>query len=392
MRTGQPIYFDYQASTPVDPAVLREMLPYFTDSAANPHSADHAAGWAAEAAVQTARNKISKLIGCDSDEIIFTSGATESNNLAIIGLRKLLSASGRRKIVTSSVEHKSVLAACLAMTDEFGADTTVCKIDGDGNLDLASLNELLSAPALLLTIGGVNSETGGIRDIERISAIALRHGVLVHIDAAQMPQACDISTLARHADMVSLSGHKMYGPKGVGCLYVRRGLQADLVPLIFGGGQQNGLRSGTVPVPLCVGMGVAAELAPQPNERDTLRVKTSKLWDGLRSFDDRLSLNGPALCERHPGNLNVRFAGIDASDLIAALQPHLAVSTGSACTSGTPEASYVLRGIGLSEEEARSSIRFSLGRFTTDEEIQRTVELVEAGLRQLENCGIRKRA
>ncbi len=303
-------------------------------------------------------------------------------------MRKNISRSNRYKIITSRIEHKSVISACRALVDEFGAELLYCDVGEDGRLDLGHMQELLSDQVLLLTFGGVNSEIGSVQDIANIWGLADQHGVLVHVDGAQMPAAVRLDTASQRAAMVSLSGHKMYGPKGIGCLYVDRSLQQHLAPIVFGGGQQNGLRSGTLPVPLCVGFGKAAELSGSPEERCSLSEKSGKLLDALCSIDERIVLNGPAASDRHPGNLNVRFPGISAEDLLATLQPKLAASTGSACTSGIPERSHVLRGIGLTEEEARSSIRFSLGRFTTESEIQEAAELVASAFAQLDNLGV----
>jgi len=384
MKNTSPIYLDYQASAPVDPSILREMLPYFTGSFANPHSFGHAAGWDADGAIQVAKLRISKYIGCDPDEIIFTSGATESNNLAILGLRKILCGGTRKKILTTRIEHKSVLDPCRIAVDEYGAEIYRCGVDAEGYILEDELDDAIDNSVLLLSIASVNGEIGTIQPVQRIYELAARSGIIVHLDAAQMPVASDMSAVTSFADIISLSGHKMYGPKGIGCLYVRRELQDLIAPLIFGGGQQSNLRSGTLPVPLCVGMGAAAELfGSRQGERDKLRVKVGNLWKGLNALGVDLVLNGPPLRDRHPGNLNVRFPGYEAEDILAALQPHLAVSTGSACTSGMPEASHVLRGIGLTEEEARSSLRFSVGHLTTEEEIVRAVELVGSVLRRL---------
>ncbi len=393
MRTGNTIYLDHQASTPLDEAVFEEMLPFLTESFANPHSSDHASGWAAAAAVNSASARIAALIVCDDDEIIYTSGATEANNLAILGLRRLLSKNERNGIITTNIEHKSALATCAAMTDEYGAELTACKVGEDGRIDLGHLEEILSERVLLLSIGAVNSEIGTIQDIEAIYALASRFGVLVHLDAAQMPLACDMSRASSYADMISLSGHKIYGPKGIGCLYVTRRLQSEITPLIHGGGQQQGLRSGTLPVPLCVGMGAACELLlQQPQQRESLRTKSLKLWDGLSALGPEAKLNGPSISARHPGNLSMQFPGFRAEELLGVLQPDLAVSTGSACTSGIPEASHVLRAIGLSDEDAQSSIRLSVGWYTTDKEIACTVELVSDALLRIESAGLRETA
>lgn len=393
MKTDMPIYLDHHASTPIDSVVLREMLPYFAESFANPHSADHAAGWDADKAVQAARLKVSKSIGCDPDEIIFTSGATESNNFAILGLRRLFGTGHRNKIVTTNIEHKSVIDPCRVAAKEYGAVVQKCAVDNKGYLIEDDLKSKIDETVLVLSVGAVNGEIGTIQHIEQIYDLATRFGVLVHLDAAQMPMATDISNAARCADMISLSAHKMNGPKGVGCLYVRREIQSMLAPLIFGGGQQNNLRSGTLPVPLCVGMGAASELlSVRTNERVQLRMKTQKLWEKINALGFEVALNGPSIDDRHPGNLNVRFAGYQAEDILGGLQPHLAASTGSACTSGTPEISHVLDAIGLTEDEARSSIRFGVGCVTTDEEIVQAVELIGAALQRLECVGTRQQA
>ncbi|WP_375590107.1 cysteine desulfurase family protein [Hoeflea alexandrii] len=389
MRSGRTIYLDYQASTPLDPVVFREMLPFMHESFANPHSTSHAAGWDAARAVDQSARNLAKYLGCDPDEIIFTSGATEANNLAILGVRKNIKEKKRNKIITSRIEHKSVIEACRALADEFGAEILYCKVDSDGCLDFGHLEELLSEQVLLMTFGSVNSEIGSVQDIMRIGRLAERYGVLFHIDGAQMPAVASAGTASHMASMVSLSGHKMYGPKGIGCLYVERSVQQYLAPIVFGGGQQNGLRSGTLPVALCVGIGAAAELAGSQDEQRSLYSKSGKLWDALRAIDDRIVLNGPAAANRHPGNLNIRFPGVSAEDLLASLQPKLAASMGSACASGIPEPSHVLRGIGLTDDEARSSIRFSVGRFTTDREIEKAAELVASVLEQFDSLGMR---
>lgn len=388
MQTGCETYLDYQASTPLDEAVFQEMLPYFTESFANPHSSAHASGWHADAAVQLSSERIAQLIGCDPDEIIFTSGATEANNLAILGLRKEYS--GRRNgLITSRIEHKSLLAACNIASEEYGAQSIYCNVDNNGCLDLRHLEEIISEQTILISFGAVNSEIGTIQNIKELSQIAARYGALLHLDAAQMPVACDFSETASYADMISLSGHKIYGPKGIGCLYVRRCVQPTMAPLIHGGGQQNGLRSGTLPVPLCVGMGAASNLMIDfADERKSLRGKNARLWEGLKRLDHDVSLNGLPIEDRHPGNLNVNFHGFEAEDVLAALQPHVAASTGSACTSGTPEASHVLRAIGLSEDQARSCIRLSIGRMTTDDDIDRAVESIGSVLSRFQVEGL----
>ena len=372
------IYADYQATTPVDPRVYAKMVPHWKDSFGNPHSSDHVIGWRAAETVREAASSVAKLIGCDGDEVIFTSGATEANNLALLGLARRAPES-RRRILVSAIEHKCVLASARTLADHEGFEVGTIPVDGTGFVDLAALTEQLDETVLLVSIMAVNNEIGTIQDIPRIAEMLAPYGILFHCDAAQAPCAMDVSDLATHADLVSLSGHKIYGPQGIGALYIRRDLQDEIEPLIYGGGQQDGLRSGTVPVPLCAGMGAAAELlcAPEATEE---RARLTRQRDAFIGLLERApfptTLNGPTGNLRHAGNVNVQFTGFDAHSVLGALQPRLAASTGSACTSGIPEPSHVLRALGVSSAQADSSIRFSFGRFTTDEEIEEAAHLV----------------
>ena len=378
MGRRQTIYADYQATTPVDPRVLERMAPHWRDSFGNPHSIDHVIGWRAAESVREAATSVGALIGADADEIVFTSGATEGNNLALLGLARRAPA-GRRRLLVSAIEHKCVLAAARSLKEREGFVVETIPVDGDGFVRLDVLERMLDDTVLVAAVMAVNNEVGTIQDLPRIAGLLRRHGVLFHCDAAQAPCAMDTRELAAHADLVSLSSHKMYGPQGVGALYIRRDLREQVEPVLYGGGQQGGLRSGTTPVPLCVGMAAAAEIARSAEgacERERVAHLRDAFVGSLRCGDIPLIVNGPAANGRHPGNANLQFSGCNAQDVLGSLQPHLAASTGAACASGVPEPSHVLRALGLSEAEAVASIRFSFGRFTTDEEVEVAGELV----------------
>lgn len=386
MKIGDTLYFDHQATTPVEARVLAAMQPYFADAFGNPHSADHRLGWQSARAVEDGAARVAKLIGADADEVVFTSGATESNNLALLGLGRRAAGGARRRLLVSTIEHKCVLAASRALHAQCGYRVESLPVAADGRLALSTLAEALDDDVLLVSIIAVNNEIGTIQDIAGISKLLKERGVLFHCDAAQGPCALDLCTTATQVDLLSLSAHKMYGPKGVGALFIRRDLQDRIEPLVYGGGQQNNLRSGTVPTPLCVGMGMAADILSDTQageERAALRRRCARFVAGLRRLPWPLKVNGPSASERHPGNANVCFTGFSAYDVLGALQPRLAASTGSACTSGIPELSHVLRAIGLSAEDADASIRFSVGRFTTDADVDEAVELVGEALRRL---------
>ena len=382
MSKTNSIYADYQATTPVDPRVIERMDPFWKESFGNPHSSNHARGWQAEQAVQEAASSVAGLIGADSDEIIFTSGATEANNLALLGLaRRALP--GRTRILISAIEHKCVLAAARSLATREGFIIEQIAVDSEGLVDLDSLEKQLDDSVLLVSVMAVNNEIGTIQDVAAIGAILASCGVLFHCDAAQAPCAMDMSAIASFADLVSLSGHKMYGPQGIGALFIRRELQERIEPLIYGGGQQNGLRSGTVPLPLCVGIGTAAQLLADGSgrgERDRIARQRDRFVELLRLGGAPVATNGPMMPHRHPGNANLCFKGFDAQDILGALQPQLAAVTGAACTTGIPEPSHVLRTIGLSAAECDASIRFSFGRFTSDEEINGAAEVVITAL------------
>lgn len=394
MRIGNTIYLDHQATTPVDSQVLGKMLPYFSNSFGNPHSAEHALGWASSRAVEDSRAQVAALIRADADEIVFTSGATEANNLALLGLAASAPARQRRHVLIGSMDHKSTLAVGRVLEDR-GFVVAHLRVDSDGHFDLEDLLAKINPAVLVVSICLVNSEIGTIQNVSQIHAIAREHGVLLHCDAAQAPCAIDMSRLGDMADLISLSAHKMYGPKGIGALYIRRQLQRFIEPIIHGGGQQSNLRSGTLPTPLCVGFGAAAELIAKSDaseERARIRRQRDLFLGRLFKLPWPITSNGGHGDSRHPGNANVRFAGFSGHDLLGVLQPNLAASTGSACASGIPEPSHVLRAIGLTNEQASASVRFCIGRHTTDVDIHDAVELISGALSQMSDAGLRQAA
>lgn len=392
MKIGDTLYFDHQATTPLDSQVFEAMRPYLAEGFGNPHASDHVIGWRAAQAVERAAADVAAMIGSDSDEIIFTSGATEANNLALIGLAKRAAGGRRNRILLGATEHKCVLELGRVLEAEHGFIVSYIPVDAVGRIDLAAFEDSLDEEVLLVSVMAANNEIGTLQDIPVIARLAARHGSLLHCDGAQAACALDLSAFAQHADMLSLSGHKMYAPMGIGALYVRRELQSEIAPLIHGGGQQNGLRSGTLPTALCVGLGAAARLVAEAEGTDAraaLARRRDAFLQKLKALPVGLWINGPDdFSQRHPGNINVGFKGIVASDLLGRIQPRLAASTGSACTSGIPEPSHVLRAIGLSEEAAASSIRFSLGRHTTDENVEEAIAVIRAALDDLQASGL----
>lgn len=387
MKTGQTIYLDHQATTPVDSVVLDEMSPYYRETFGNPHSVDHSVGWRASKAVDSAAQRVGQLFGADADEIFFTSGATEANNLALLGIGRKNATGKRNRILVSSIEHKCVLASSRVLREQHGYVVEELPVDSNGFVDLQALEDNAAEDVLLVSIMAVNNEVGTIQDIASISEIVRSKGIVFHCDAAQAPCALNLDGFSDHVDLLSLSGHKIYGPKGIGVLFVRRQTQRHVEPMIYGGGQQQDLRSGTLPVALCVGMGSAAVLCSGENaERElaSLRKQTEGFVNGLEDLKWPISVNGPPIDMRHPGNANVRFKGFDAKDILGSLQPRVAASTGSACTSGIEEPSHVLNSLGLTKEEAEESIRFSLGRYTTQQDLEEAVALIAQALNSLE--------
>ncbi|MBW4022726.1 MAG: cysteine desulfurase [Proteobacteria bacterium] len=368
------IYLDNHATTPCDPRVVAAMLPWFTERFGNAGSVEHAPGRAAAEAVEEARAQVARLIGAAASEIVFTSGATESNNLAIKGAARFAQSMGhgRRRIVTLATEHHAVLD-CVADLAGEGLEPVILAVGRDGLLDPGVLSRALEVPTLLVSIMAVNNEIGVTQDLPELGALVKAAGAAFHVDAAQAAGRMPLDVGAIGADLVSLSGHKMYGPKGIGALFVRRRPRMRLAPLFSGGGQERGLRPGTLPVPLIVAMGEAARLAFAEGTAETarLRLQTARLWERLSSQRPGLMLNGHPV-RRVAGNLNLTFPEVPASAILAAA-PDLCLSTSSACTTG-PEGevgpSHVLTAIGLPAEAARRSLRIGLGRFTSDQDVE----------------------
>jgi len=376
MRPNRPVYLDNQATTPCDPRVLALMLPWFTERFGNPHSAEHQMGRDAEAAVEQARAEIAALIGAEPREIVLTSGATEANNIAIKGAVRHARRMGdaRRRVITVATEHKCVLES-VADTAEDGFEPVFLPVDPDGRLDPDVLRAALTAPTLLVSVMAVNNETGVIQDIAGLAAITREAGALFHTDAAQAVGKIPVDV--QGIDLLSLSGHKVYGPKGIGALYVRRRPRVRLAPLFSGGGQERGLRSGTLPAPLVVGLGEACRLARLEMDAEAARlaVLRDRLLAGLRRHMPGLQVNG-SMRHRIPGNLNVTLPS-RALDLMRAA-PELCVSTGSACSSAELEPSYVLRALGLTDAAAARTLRLGLGRFTSAADVDYAAEALSA--------------
>ena len=391
MKIGNLIYLDHQATTPVDRSVLATMAPFHRDSFGNPHSSDHSFGWDADRTVEDSILELSRLIGADTDEIFFTSGATESNNLALLGLGRRSVGTKRRRLLVSAIEHKCVLAVARVLQEQYGYIVDQIPVNRDGSVDLTALGSLLDDDVLSVSVMAVNNEIGTIQDLKSISELVRKSGAIFHCDAAQAPLAISLEHVAAYTDLMSLSSHKMYGPKGIGIAFISRWLQDRIEPILYGGGQQNGLRSGTIPTPLCVGMGAAASLlCNEGGRKKRFELRRRRDWFVSRLENSRwsISLNGPDSESRHPGNANICFSGFSAHDILIALQPRLAASTGSACASGIEEPSHVLRAIGLSVEDANSSIRFSLGFDTADEDIEDALELIDDTLSKLTKINI----
>ncbi|AAZ24811.1 MULTISPECIES: IscS subfamily cysteine desulfurase [Colwellia] len=377
-----PIYFDYSATTPVDKRVAEKMMQYMTNDGhfGNPASRSHKFGWQAEEAVDIARNQIAELINADPREIVFTSGATESNNLAIKGAANFYNKKGKH-IITCKTEHKAVLDTCRELERQ-GFEVTYLDPEENGLIDLNKLNDAMRDDTILVSIMQVNNEIGVIQDISEIGEMCRARKIVFHVDAAQSAGKINIDMQALKVDLMSISAHKMYGPKGIGALYVSRKPRIRLEAQTHGGGHERGMRSGTLATHQIVGMGEACRLAKEEMAQDQAHVTAmrDRLWAGLNSME-QVFINGDA-DKRYPGNLNVSFNFVEGESLIMALKD-LAVSSGSACTSASLEPSYVLRALGLNDEMAHSSIRFSFGRFTTTEEIDYAIELIKGAIGHL---------
>uniref|UniRef100_A0A672Z2Y3 Cysteine desulfurase n=1 Tax=Sphaeramia orbicularis TaxID=375764 RepID=A0A672Z2Y3_9TELE len=377
----RPLYMDFQATTPMDPRVLDAMLPYQVNYYGNPHSRTHAYGWESETAMETARKQVADLIAADPREIIFTSGATESNNMAIKGVARFYQ-SKKRHVITTQTEHKCVLDSCRVLEAE-GFDVTYLPVQKNGLLDLELLEASIRPDTSLVSVMTVNNEIGVKQPIKEIGQICRSKGVYFHTDGAQAIGKIPINVSDCKIDLMSISGHKIYGPKGVGALYVRRRPRVRLEPLQNGGGQERGLRSGTVPTPLAVGLGVACSIAQKEMEYDHNRVSAlaRRLVEKITSETPDVIMNGDPE-QRYPGCINLSFAYVEGESLLMALKD-VALSSGSACTSASLEPSYVLRAIGTDEDLAHSSIRFGIGRFTTEEEVDYTANKCIQQVRRL---------
>jgi cysteine desulfurase len=377
-----PIYFDYSATTPVDKRVAEKMMQYMTNEGhfGNPASRSHKFGWQAEEAVDIARNQIAELINADPREIVFTSGATESNNLVFEGAANFYSKKGKH-IITCKTEHKAVLDTCRELERQ-GFEVTYLDPEKNGLIDLNKLNDAMRDDTVLVSIMQLNNEIGVIQDIAEIGEMCRARKIVFHVDAAQSAGKIKIDMQTLKVDLLSISAHKLYGPKGIGALYVRRKPRIRLEAQMHGGGHERGMRSGTLPTHQIVGMGEACRLAKEEMEQDLAHVTAmrDRLWAGISDME-QVFINGDA-DKRYPGNLNVSFNFVEGESLIMALKD-LAVSSGSACTSASLEPSYVLRALGLNDEMAHSSIRFSFGRFTTTEEIDYAIELIKNSIGHL---------
>lgn len=381
--TKSPIYLDNHATTPVDPRVLAAMLPYFTEQFGNASSKNHAFGWEAEAAVDSAREQVAKLIGAASPrEIVFTSGATESDNLAIKGVAQAYRERGNH-IVTCATEHKAVLDSCKALEKQ-GFKVTYLRVQANGVLDLQRLEESLTDETILVSIMAANNEIGTIQPVEEIGRLTRKKGILFHSDATQAIGKIPINVDKMAIDLLSLTAHKVYGPKGVGALYVRGARpRVKVMPMLDGGGHERGMRSGTLNVPGIVGLGIACELGQKEmgGEAERLMGLRERLRTGLVQQLEDVYINGDPV-RRLPGNLNMSFAYIDGESLMMGLK-EIAVSTGSACTSASLEPSHVLKALGLDDSLAHASIRFGVGRFNTAEEIEYTIGRVAEEVHRL---------
>jgi cysteine desulfurase len=383
MAIKLPIYLDNHATTPADPRVVEAMIPYLTEVYGNAASRNHAFGWAAKEGVEIAREQIAALIGASAKEIVFTSGATESDNLAIKGVAKFYESKGRH-IVTNKIEHKAVLDSCHALESE-GWEVTYLDVDKEGLVDPAAVKAALRDDTVLVSVMTANNEIGVVQPIKEIGAVCRERGVLFHTDAVQAMGRIPFSVDEMNVDLASLSAHKMYGPKGIGALYIRRSRpRVRLAEQMHGGGHERGMRSGTLPVHQIVGFGKAAELAHADLTNggiDRVRALRDRLWDALRSNLDELYLNG-SWERRLPNNLNVSFAYVEGEAMMMGIK-EIACSSGSACTSASLEPSYVLRAMGVDVELAHTSIRFGIGRFNTEEEIDYAAKHIIEQVRRL---------
>jgi cysteine desulfurase len=377
----KPVYLDYQATTPMDPRVLDAMMPYFIEKFGNPHSRNHTHGWEAEQAVEKARQQVAELIGADEREIVFTSGATESNNLAIAGTARFYK-DRKNHIVTVATEHKCVLDTCRHLEQE-GFEVTYLPVQQNGLVDLEALKQAITPKTVLVSVMAVNNEIGVIQPLAEIGKICREKGAFFHTDAAQAFGKIPLDVNAMNIDLMSISGHKIYGPKGIGALFVRRKPRIRMIALIHGGGQERGFRSGTLPTPLCVGLGEAAAIAKREmgQETEKLTKLRDRFYDSVNKRLAEVYLNGD-LKSRIPGNLNLSFAYVEGEGLMMGIKD-LSVSSGSACTSASLEPSYVLRALGVTEDLAHTSLRIGFGRFTTEDEVDYAADRIVEAVQKL---------
>ncbi|MCH7486213.1 MAG: IscS subfamily cysteine desulfurase [Proteobacteria bacterium] len=376
-----PIYLDYQATTPTDPRVVEAMLPYFTEKFGNPHSRSHQFGWEAEDAVEMARDRIASLIGANPKEIIFTSGATESNNLALKGVARFYREK-KDHIITCVTEHKCVLDTARHLEQD-GFAVTYLPVEKNGLIDLDFLADSITEQTVIVSIMAVHNEIGVIQPIAEIGAICRERRVFFHTDAAQAVGKIPLDVEEMKIDLMSISGHKIYGPMGIGALFVRRRPRVRLKAMIDGGGQERGMRSGTLPTPLCVGLGEACAIAEKEMgaEAERLHMLRDRFYKAIMERLPEVYLNGD-LERRIPGNLNISFAYVEGEGLMMGIKD-LAVSSGSACTSASLEPSYVLRALGVGEDLAHTSLRIGLGRFTTEQEVDYAIERIASEVERL---------
>lgn len=380
-----PIYLDNQSTTHIDPRVIEVMNKSMVEEFGNPHSRTHSFGWLAEEKVEIARRHVADLIGADSKEIFFTSGATEANNIALKGVAKFYGKNGKNHIITLVTEHKCVINSARDLEQE-GFDVTFLPVQSDGTVDLASLKAAITSKTCLVSVMAVNNEIGTIQPLKEIGKICRENKVFFHSDAAQAFGKIPLDVNDMNIDLMSISGHKIYGPKGIGAIYVRRKPRVRIKSIISGGGQERGIRSGTVPTFLAVGFGEAARIAKEEMAQDFEHVTQlgTKFYEALIE-EGHIYLNGPSMYEhnkRYPGNVNISFAGIEGESMIMAIKD-LAVSSGSACTSASLESSYVLHALGVDDELSHTSIRFGFGRFNTEEEVDYAIKLVKAKINKL---------
>jgi len=377
----RPVYLDYQATTPCDPRVLEAMIPWFTEKFGNPHSRNHTYGWEAEDAVETAREQVAGIIGADPKEIVFTSGATESNNLAIKGVARF-NKDRKDHIITVNTEHKCVLDTCRHLEQE-GFKVTYLPVEPNGLLDLKKLEAAITDKTVIVSVMAANNEIGVLQPIAEIGALCRSKGVYFHTDAAQAVGKIPLDVEKMNIDLMSISGHKIYGPKGIGALYVRRRPRVRLEALIHGGGQERGMRSGTLATPLVVGLGEACRIAKAEMGAEAKRLTglRDRMLTGLKAKLPEIYVNGD-MAHRLPGNLNISFAFVEGEGLMMGVKD-LAVSSGSACTSASLEPSYVLRALGVDAEMAHTSLRLGLGRFTTEEQIDFAVDHISEAVTRL---------